>query len=69
LEARLRRRGTDEETVIQRRLSVARQEVAEWRHFDYLLISTTIEEDLRRARVILEAEKMRQGRAALPEGV
>src|SRR5664279_5370576 len=30
LEARLRRRGSDSEAVIQKRLSVARQEIAQW---------------------------------------
>jgi guanylate kinase len=48
LEARLKKRGQDSAATIQKRLSVARQEVAQWRHFDYLIISTTIEEDLRR---------------------
>lgn len=67
LEARLRKRGTDTEIVMQKRLGAARQEIAEWRHFDYLVVSTTIEEDLRRMRVILEAERMRQHRTAPPE--
>ena len=69
LEARLRRRGTDSEEVIQRRLNVAREEIARWRQFDYLLISTTIPEDLRRMQVILEAAKMQETRAAPPEGI
>jgi guanylate kinase len=67
LEQRLRKRGTDSEEVIQKRLHVARQEIAEWKHFDYLIISTTIGEDLRRMQVILEAERMRQHRAVPPE--
>ena len=66
LERRLRRRATDAEEVIQRRLGVARAEIAQWPHFDYLLLSTTIPEDLRRMLVIYEAEKMRSGRAAPP---
>jgi guanylate kinase len=66
LERRLRRRATDSEEVIQRRLGVARQEIAEWSHFDYLLLSTSVEEDLRRAQVILEAERMRQCHATSP---
>jgi guanylate kinase len=53
--------------VIQRRLGVARQEIAQWRQFDYLLISTTIDEDLRRMNVILEAERLRQHRAKPPD--
>jgi len=66
LEERLRQRGTDSEAVIQKRLGVARQEIAEWKRFDYLLISTTVAEDLRRMQVILEAEGMRPHRTASP---
>ena len=67
LEKRLRKRGADSEAAIQKRLSVARQEIAQWKNFDYLLISTTIPEDLRRMQAILGAEKMRQCRAQPPE--
>lgn len=67
LEARLKKRGQDSAAVIQKRLSVARQEVAQWRHFDYLIISTTIEEDLRRMLAVVDAEKMRQCRAQAPD--
>jgi len=67
LEARLRKRGTDPEAAIQKRLSVARQEIIQWKNFDYLLISTTIEEDLRRMQAIVEAEQMRTGRIQPPE--
>jgi len=66
LEQRLRKRGSDEEEVIQQRLSVARREIAEWKHFDYLIVSTSIAEDLRRMECILEAEKMRPSRARAP---
>jgi guanylate kinase len=66
LEQRLRNRGTDSEPVIQKRLSVARQEIAQWRHFDYLLISGAIPEDLRRVIAIVEAEKMRSSRVRGP---
>ncbi|MEO6182079.1 MAG: guanylate kinase [Verrucomicrobiota bacterium] len=65
LEERLKRRGQDSNATIQKRLSVARQEIAQWKNFDYLLISTTIQEDLRRMQSIIEAEKMRQCRAHL----
>ena len=67
LEERLRKRGTDSPAVIQKRLSVARQEIAQWKNFDYLLISSTIEEDLGRMQAIIEAEKMRSARAQAPE--
>jgi guanylate kinase len=67
LEERLRHRGTDSTATIQKRLSVARQEVAQWKHFDYLMVSGTISEDLRRMLSIIEGEKMRVTRAQAPE--
>lgn len=67
LEERLKRRGTDSAAVIQKRLGVARQEIAQWKNFDYLLISDSIQEDLRRMLAIVEAEKMRTSRAVAPE--
>ena len=67
LEKRLRKRGLDGDTVVQKRLSVARQEIGQWKNFDYLIVSTSISEDLRRMQAIIDAEKMRQGRARLPE--
>ena len=67
LEERLRKRGTDSQAAIQKRLGVARQEIPQWKNFDYLLISSTIEEDLGRMQAIIEAEKMRSARAQAPE--
>jgi guanylate kinase len=67
LEQRLKRRGQDAPEVIQRRLRDARQEVAQGTHFDYLIISDSMAEDLRRMQVILEAERLRPARARLPE--
>jgi len=66
LEQRLRQRGKDSSATMQKRLSVARQELAQWKIFDYLLISTTIAEDLRRMMAIVQAEKMRVSRSAAP---
>jgi guanylate kinase len=67
LEERLRRRGTDTDAVIQKRLSVARSEIAQWKNFDYLLISSSVAEDLSRMLAIVEAEKMKTGRSQSPE--
>jgi len=67
LEARLKRRGTDTEAVIRKRLAVARQEAGQWKNFDYLLISTSKAEDLRRMQAIVETEKMRVARSVAPE--
>ncbi|HEX4348773.1 MAG TPA: guanylate kinase [Verrucomicrobiae bacterium] len=64
---RLKKRGADAEAVIQKRLAVARQEISQWKNFDYLVISGDKEEDLRRALAIVESEKMRSARSAAPE--
>jgi len=67
LEARLKKRGQDSAQTIAKRLAVARQEIAQWKNFDYLIISSSVAEDVRRLGSILDAEQMRQARAQLPE--
>ncbi len=67
LEARLRNRGSEPEDVLQQRLSVAREEIAHSVHFDYLLISSSREEDLRRMQSVVDAEKMRSCRVVMPD--
>ena len=66
LEERLKKRGVDSPSVMQKRLSVARQEIGQWKHYDYVIISSTIAEDLRRMQAIIDAEKMKQSRVQLP---
>ena len=66
LEQRLRKRGTETAAVIQKRLGVARQEIAQWKNFDYLILSRSVAEDLRRMQAIVEAEKMLTARAPAP---
>lgn len=67
LEERLRKRGTDSSATIQKRLAVARQEIGQWKNFDYLILSGTIQEDLRRMLAVVESEKMRTIRVQPPE--
>ncbi len=67
LEARLQKRNSDAPEIIKKRLAVARQEVSQWKNFDYLVISTSKQEDLRRTVAIVEAEKMRTERSRVPE--
>jgi guanylate kinase len=62
LAERLARRGQDPPDVVARRLAEAQREVTAWREFDYLVLSTTVAEDLRRVSAILEAEKLRSRR-------
>jgi len=63
LEERLKRRGADTEAVMRKRLAVARHEIAQWKNFDYLIISGSKQEDLRQMLAIVEAEKMRTARS------
>ena len=66
LEARLRLRGTEAEAVLQRRLAMARGEIAHWKDFDYLILSGSITEDVERLEAILDAEKLRSHRQQPP---
>jgi guanylate kinase len=66
LEERLKKRGQDSPQAIAKRLGVARQEIAQSKHFDYLIISSSIGEDVRRMQAVLDAEQMRQARVKLP---
>jgi guanylate kinase len=66
LARRLSQRATDTEAVQRKRLSVARQEISQWVHYEYLVLSGSIAEDLRRMQIIIEAEKMRQFRSTPP---
>jgi len=67
LEERLKNRASDSPEEIHKRLGIARQEIAHWENFDYLLISLSVQEDLRRMLAILEAERMRAVRSRAPE--
>jgi guanylate kinase len=66
LEARLRKRGTDSEETIQRRLREARNETARWREFDFVIVSGTVGEDLEHMLAIINAEKLRTARLQQP---
>jgi len=62
LENRLKRRGQDSPSSIQKRLSVARQEIAQAKHFDYIIPTGSVDEDLKRMQAIIVAEKLRATR-------
>jgi guanylate kinase len=66
VERRLRNRAADSPEVIRKRVVAARQEIVQWKNFDYLILSGSKQEDLRRAQAIIEAEKMRSQRAQPP---
>lgn len=67
LEKRLRRRGTENEETIRRRLGVAEQEMAHWRGYDYVIISGHLDDDFEQAKSILIAEKCRTDRRSPEE--
>lgn len=59
---RLEGRGTEPPEIRVARFSAAMREVAHWREFDYLIVSGTREEDLKRAQAIVDSESLRTPR-------
>ncbi len=62
LEERLRRRGTEGEEAIQRRLTRAREEARAFPEYDYLIINAERGESLRLLAAIVESERLRVDR-------
>jgi guanylate kinase len=56
LRRRLRKRGTETEEQIKRRLETAAREMELWRDYRYTIISGSVEEDLEKFRHIMAAE-------------
>ena len=65
LELRLRERKSAAEAEIARRLARARQEIALWRRYDYLVVNRDVKEALEQLASIIQAERCRTGRLAL----
>lgn len=59
LENRLRRRGTESEDVICKRLAAAKEEIAQALHYDYILVNDDLEPAVDQMAGILRAEKQR----------
>ena len=57
LEKRLRGRGTESEEAIQRRLGLARSELAKYRLFDYMVFNDEVESAVSSVIAIIDAEK------------
>lgn len=62
LEKRLRGRGTDSEEVIRKRLALAEEEMSRWREYDYVIPSSSFQDDFDRGKSIVTAEKCRTTR-------
>ena len=65
LEQRLRERRSDNETEITRRLARAREEIALWKHYDYLIVNRDVKEALDQLEAIVIAERARTRRLSL----
>jgi guanylate kinase len=66
LEQRLRGRSKDPEDAMQRRLQTARDEVAAFAEYDYVIVNDELEACVERLRAIVTAERTRL-RSARPE--
>jgi guanylate kinase len=65
LEQRLRERRSDHEGEIARRLQRAREEIALWRRYDYLIVNRDVKEAMEQLASIIQAERCRTGRLGL----
>jgi len=68
LEKRLRKRGTETEEQMQRRLATGREESKLWRLYKYTILSGSMEEDLIKFRAIMRAERYLSRRLELHDG-
>lgn len=62
LEQRLRSRSEDSETVIQRRLREAADELRNYKQYDYVLVNHRVEESTATLAAIIRAERVRRSR-------
>ena len=65
LEGRLRERKSDAAREIARRLARARDEIAAWRQYDYLIINRDVKEAVDQLATIIQAERWRTSRLTL----
>jgi guanylate kinase len=62
LKARLERRAEDTPEVIARRLRNAREEIAQWSSYDYVLVNDDLQHTFGELKAILTAERLRRER-------
>jgi guanylate kinase len=62
LEERLRRRGTEDEAQIERRLRRAREEASAFPEYDYLIINSELGDSLMQLEAVVRAERLRVAR-------
>jgi guanylate kinase len=62
LQARLHRRAEESNAAIRRRLATARQEIARWAEYDYVVVNSDFGVALGELRAILSAERQKRAR-------
>jgi len=62
LEERLRRRGTEDQAAIARRLTRARDEASAFPEYDYLIINADLTESLMQLEAVVRAERLKVAR-------
>ena len=62
LEERLRRRGTEDESAIARRLQRAHDEASAYPEYDYLIINDDVGESIARLEALVTAERLKVAR-------
>jgi guanylate kinase len=65
LDARLRERNSNSPGDIARRLSRAKEEIAAWRQYDYLIINRDVKDAVDQLATIIQAERCRTSRLTL----
>ena len=62
LQSRLNRRAEDSAEVIATRLKNAREEIAHWREYDYVVVNDDLDRAFTSVQAIVEAERLRRDR-------
>ncbi|MDY3705573.1 guanylate kinase [Vagococcus lutrae] len=62
LKSRIVNRGTDEMAVIEKRMSVAREEIEMMSHYDYAVVNDQVDKAVERIKHIIESEHCRVDR-------
>ena len=60
--SRLKRRASDDDAAILKRLKTARTEIEAWADFDYILVNDDLDRAFMELRAILHAERLKQRR-------
>ena len=58
LKKRLRNRGTEDETTLQRRLHTARMEMEKIAYYDFIVINNILEETVKQIKLIIQKYRL-----------